>query len=270
MKTLLITDIDGTLIDHHTYSTKLAKKALDLLAKRNVSVVFCSSKTFDEQRHLQNKLGVNAPFIIENGSAIICPKHIFSKRPAEFTEISDHHYQLTLAQGELAEIRRILHKINDLSERKLLGYADCTDKEIAEHTGLKGRSVTRAKNRWFTETLLSGTPQPEDLRILNDAGFCASRGGRFFTIQDKEVNKGKGEQKLVELLEKEWKEKPSTLGIGDSPNDTSFLNTVNKAFLVQKHDGSWAKMEISGLTKIDAIGPRGFLAFANKIQDLLV
>jgi mannosyl-3-phosphoglycerate phosphatase family protein len=270
MRILLFTDIDGTLIDHHTYSTRLAKEALILLARWEVTVVFCSSKTFDEQWHLQNKMGISTPFILENGSAIICPKYFFSSRPVGFSEISDKHYQLTLAQGKYSEIRRILHKINDLSERKLLGYADFTDREIAEFTGLEGRSVTRAKNRWFTETLLSGTPQPEDLRILNEAGFCTSRGGRFFTVQDKEVSKGKAVKLLVELLEKEWKEKVMTLGIGDSPNDTSFLNTVNKAFLVQKHDGSWAKMEIPGLTKIGAIGPRGFLALANNIQDLMV
>jgi mannosyl-3-phosphoglycerate phosphatase len=106
------------------------------------------------------------------------------------------------------------------------------------------------------------------LKILDEAGLCVSQGGRFLTIQDKEVDKGKAVTMLTHLFEKEWKEKPLSIGIGDSPNDASFLKVVDKAFLVQKHDGNWADFEIHGMKKVAAIGPKGFLTVAQNIHTL--
>lgn len=266
MRILLFTDIDGTLISHDTYSTTLAKKALGLLNKQDIPVIFCSSKTFEEQLYLQNQLGISFPFIVENGSAIIVPKNYFFNQPESFSAISDSHCQIVLAKNGLPEIRFALKKINNLPNRNLFGYADCTEKEISGFTALRGKAVKRAKNRRFTETLFSEPPRPEDLEILDEAGLCVSQGGRFLTVQDKEVDKGKAVTLLTGLFEREWKERPLTMGIGDSPNDASFLNVVDRAFLVQKHDGSWADIAIDGLTRIDAIGPNGFLSLATAIS----
>ena len=261
---VLFTDIDGTLIDHHNYATTRAKKAVEILKIQGVPIVFCSSKTFEEQRHLQQKLGVEHPFIVENGSAIIIPDGYFSTIPEGAFMISERHFQLVLAKNGLPEIRLILQKINNQPGRNLFGYADCTAQEISGFTGLKGGAVKRAKDRHFTETLFSETPRPMDLKILEEAGFGVSQGGRFLTIQDKNVDKGKAVTLLASLFEQEWQERPLTIGIGDSPNDASFLNVVDKPFLVQNHRGEWANLEIPGLTRIAAIGPKGFLSMVEK------
>lgn len=47
-RTLVFTDLDGTLLDHETYSFEAARTTLERLEKLSVPVVFNSSKTAAE------------------------------------------------------------------------------------------------------------------------------------------------------------------------------------------------------------------------------
>ena len=42
---LIFTDLDGTLLDHHSYSFKGAEKALHILRQHSIPLIFNSSKT---------------------------------------------------------------------------------------------------------------------------------------------------------------------------------------------------------------------------------
>lgn len=270
MKLLVFTDLDGTLLDHHTYSIATSKGALNLLHQKGIPVVFCSSKTYDEQLFLQKKLGINLPFIVENGSAVMLPTHYFPFLKQATVPVSDTHCMIVLAKLGKEDIKNELGNINKQKDTRLYGYSDATSHQIAAATGLKGNAIQRAKNRWFTETLLSEPPNNDTISLLDNAGFAVSQGGRFLTIQDKTIDKGKAVNLVTQLFEHLWGEKPNTIGIGDSPNDTPMLKVVEKPFLVQKPDGIWANMEINGLTKIEGIGPKGFLVMANNVISMLV
>ena len=50
---LVVTDLDGTLLDHHTYSFDAAKSALEQLEERGIPVIINSSKTAREIEQLQ-------------------------------------------------------------------------------------------------------------------------------------------------------------------------------------------------------------------------
>lgn len=257
-KTLVFTDLDGTLIDHHSYSPALAKQALSQLADNGIPVIFCSSKTFAEQWHLQQTLGIRHPFIIENGSAIAIPKGYFPFLSENIQHISDSHDLVVSVKKNAADIAKALEAINELFQVNLYGYAKSSDKVIAEMTGLKGRAIHRAKNRWFTESLFSVSTDPKALHALELFGLCASQGGRFLTVQDHQVDKGKAVRIVTEYYRRLWQEDPLTIGIGDSPNDEPLLTAVNKPFLVQKANGDWCKIEVEGLTRLQTAGPRGF------------
>lgn len=264
-KILLFTDLDGTLIDHHTYSTSIAKKALKMLGEKDVAVVFCSSKTFAEQLHLQKKIGINLPFIIENGSAIAIPKGYFLNLPENVVQISESHDLVVLARKNATDIKQALKRINEAFNLNLFGYSQSKDKTISAITGLKGKAVQRAKERLFTESLFSERPSLEALKMLDSFGLCTLQGGRFLTVQDKETDKGKAVCRVTDFFQYLWQERPLTIGIGDSPNDEPFLKVVDRPFLVQKHDGDWAKVAGNGLIKIEAVGPKGFLEVTQKI-----
>ena len=71
---VVYTDLDGTLLDFHSYSFKAASAALRELKRLSVPLVMVSSKTQAEMLTLSNTLGIVAPFVTENGGAIFWPK----------------------------------------------------------------------------------------------------------------------------------------------------------------------------------------------------
>jgi mannosyl-3-phosphoglycerate phosphatase len=76
-KTLVFTDMDGTLLDHHTYSFEAAKPALSALESKSIPVIPTTSKTFAELQPLRERIGLDGPFIVENGAAIFIPHGFF-------------------------------------------------------------------------------------------------------------------------------------------------------------------------------------------------
>ena len=74
---VVFTDLDGTLLDHHSYSWAAAEEALKELERRRVPLVLVTSKTRAEVEALQRKLGSVQPFVTENGGGIFIPHGYF-------------------------------------------------------------------------------------------------------------------------------------------------------------------------------------------------
>ena len=99
---MVVTDLDGTLLDHHSYSYEAAIPALDKLTDFKIPVIFNTSKTAKEVIPLQQKLSISAPFIVENGSALYIPKRVSktiftqgNKNPQIFnSSITEEYYYL--------------------------------------------------------------------------------------------------------------------------------------------------------------------------------
>ena len=54
---LVFTDLDGTLLDHETYSFELALPAIDVLKEKNIPLIFCTSKTRAEIERIVSGIG---------------------------------------------------------------------------------------------------------------------------------------------------------------------------------------------------------------------
>ena len=80
--TVIFTDMDGTLLDHHTYSFAAAEPTLGKLPTKGIPVIPNTSKTYAEMVQLRDKIGLNGPFIIENGAAAYIPHGFFKQKPA--------------------------------------------------------------------------------------------------------------------------------------------------------------------------------------------
>ena len=75
--TLVFTDLDGTLIDHDTYSWGAAEEAIDRLKSEGIPIIPCTSKTRTEIDFYRTRIGLKDPFISENGGAIFIPEGCF-------------------------------------------------------------------------------------------------------------------------------------------------------------------------------------------------
>ena len=72
MKFLIFSDLDGTFLNHNTYSYGSLKNYINNL-DLEFELIFVTSKTFGEIIEIQNKLNINHPFIPENGACIFFP-----------------------------------------------------------------------------------------------------------------------------------------------------------------------------------------------------
>ena len=65
----VVTDLDGTLLDH-SYSWEPARSTVAALKQQGVLVIPCTSKTAEEVRAFRQDAELSDPFIVENGGAI--------------------------------------------------------------------------------------------------------------------------------------------------------------------------------------------------------
>jgi mannosyl-3-phosphoglycerate phosphatase len=254
---IVFTDLDGTLLDHRTYSYADALPGLQLLKKEKIPLVFCSSKTRAEQDVLRRELGIDAPFIVEDGGAIYIEKDYF---PFHIdSSIDKGRFQVIPFGTPYKKIREILGQISNSLGLSIKGYGDVSAEEVAEITGLSIESASLAKDREYEETILSPI-SPDDAQRLKKAiiplGLTLSRGGRFYSVKGQH-NKGEAAMKLARLFAKNNR-RIITVGIGDSPNDLPLLSVVYVPLLVQRPDKTWQKLSISGVKNVEGIGPIGW------------
>ena len=74
---IISTDLDGTLLDHQTYSYKAAYPAIKECVRQSIPIVYNTSKTLAESIVLQKEMGFIEPFIVENGAAVYLPKTLY-------------------------------------------------------------------------------------------------------------------------------------------------------------------------------------------------
>lgn len=263
MRFLLFTDLDGTLLDHHTYKATVAQPALDALREAGIPVIFCSSKTFEEQRFYQQELGIHAPFIIENGSAICIPEGYFPGVRFLLDKKIQGFDLYVLAKTEAHKIRTTLDLAAASAGLEIKGFASAPDAELSQATGLPNDALARLRTRWFTETLLMPAAQnlqaaealrqkiaPEQLSLV--------RGGRFWTVQSNFAGKGFALRRMAQIFEQVFSRKIPSVAIGDSQNDLSMLAVAERSFLVKKPNGTWSDIDLRHIRRTNQIGPAGF------------
>jgi len=255
---VIYTDLDGSLIDHHTYSYEVAQPLVKKLNAAGIPLVFVSSKTRAEQEVYRRGLGVAGPFITENGGAIFIPRGYFSL-PYDFQREVAGYRVIELARP-YAEIRQKLEAIREKHGLSLRGYGDMDTAEVARITGLDTAQAGLAKKREYQETLnLTGSEEEIEAALarIAEAGLGYSRGGRFYGVMAGS-DKGRAVRILADMFRKKLG-RVETIGVGDSGNDTPMLAAVDRPVLVQKPDGRWQEMALANLYRVDGIGPQGWV-----------
>lgn len=256
---VIFTDLDGTLLDLDTYAYDQAQPAVEFLNARHIRLVFCSSKTRAEQEFYRQALKVEAPFVVENGSAIFVPETYFDFAYSYHRSLPG--YRVIELGRPVAEIRRALVEIRAELGLSYWGYADLSLPEISRLTGLTEDQARRACQREYSESLLKFDFTPTTFSQFQAAlahrGWVCIAGSRFYTISDQKSDKGQAVRLLINLFRQQWGA-VITAGLGDSPNDAPFLALVDHAYLVQKPDRRWFSLNLPHLEKVNGVGPVGW------------
>jgi mannosyl-3-phosphoglycerate phosphatase len=197
---IVITDLDGTLLDHENYSFGGAAPALDVIRDLQIPLVIVTSKTRAEVSRLRARLNVPGPDIVENGS--------WSR---------DYGWICSALEETAAETGVTVR-----------GFHNMTPEEISEISGLPSDVATLAAQREFSEpfSILDEAQAPELVAALEKKGLQWTRGGRFYHV----FERGGKAAAVAELL-RQYPDSTS-VGLGDAPNDIGFLQLVDYPVIV--------------------------------------
>ncbi len=212
-KLIVFSDLDGTLIDHHTYQFLPALGAIKKLQEISGGLVLASSKTAPEVAYIRSEIGYDAwPAIIENGAGILPPFKTETPDKAEYAKIRE---ALTLVPQELRALFR--------------GFGDVTAADVVEMTGLSVDAAVLSQTRSFSEPgLWSGTDAQCDqfLSALLLHGITAQQGGRFLTLSF-------GANKVDQMAKIIDAHRPcKSVALGDAPNDVAMLEYADIGVIV--------------------------------------
>ncbi|MAC83774.1 MAG: HAD family hydrolase [Arcobacter sp.] len=241
---LIFTDLDGTLLDHNTYSTDDAKEMLEYLKLKNIPLIIVTSKTKQEILKLRKQLDINYPFIVENGAGIFLPEDKYFKQINMGKTYSE----------TLCFLNQYREKFN------IKSFFDMSDKLVSSLTGLDIESSILAKKRDFCEPfIIEDESKIQELKKLSlKEGFDIVKGGRFYHLITQGQDKANALIKLKNLYEEKYHKKFTTIALGDGENDKSMLDISDISVLIKKFDGSFIDYDKKDLIKTQAIGPAGW------------
>lgn len=218
---IVITDLDGTLLDHYSYDFNDAQPALDLLNELDIPVILNSSKTAAEILPIRERLRNNYPFIVENGGGIYMPVNT--------------DYEVVILGESRQQFLPLLRELRSGLKLRFKGFSEMSNRELAALTGLPLQDCENARLRDFTEPLYWQDDEAA-LSSFRDAlethGLQLTRGGRFVHVSGI-TDKGKSVAWLRNYYQRQDDGGVYVIALGDSPNDTRMLECADYALVIR-------------------------------------
>ena len=214
----VLTDLDGTLLDHGGVLGEAARAAICELRQRGIPVVPLTSKTEVELRDLLVKLDAGGIGSFENGAGVVGPGGVVVSEKAVPVAA------LTARLGELAQLTGL-----PLTPAVALPTA-----EVCRITGFSEDRIPAMLARGFGLPFLAPEGAAEVLgRIARRLPATRlTRGGQFWHLSGDH-----GKEDAVELLLRTGLVSRPLAGLGDAPNDAGFLALCDVAVLVPRASG---------------------------------
>lgn len=266
---LVFTDLDGTLLDHHTYSFQPALSTFQTLQTFTIPCILNTSKTFAELSDLRQALKHKDPFIVENGAAVYIPKELglISASDIEQGGISDHGDYWLKAFGPNRQ--NLIDITNRLKEHyQFTRFSDMDWQMVVELTGLSESNAKLAMQREFTEPMC-WKDSAKALNSFRDAlrgtGIQVQKGGRFTHLMGQDCDKAKAMLWLRDQYSQYYQQSVTTMALGDGENDIGMLSKADIPVVIRSP--VHAPPEIPGrydswLT--ESFGPEGWAQAINK------
>jgi len=253
---IVFTDLDGTLLDHNTYSWEAARPALDQLRRQKIPWMFVTSKTRAEVERLRTQLANTHPFVVENGGAAFVPQGYFPF-PIHGATGRDG-YNVCEWGTPYATLTAALDQAAQASGCRIDAFHRMSVEQTAAACDLPVDEAALAKEREYDEPFVVLDPQRQEalLAAIAARGFHTVRGGRFHHVcgnNDKAV----AVRALRDLFQHAYGP-VTTIGLGDGWNDLPFLEVVDTPVIIQSPSAAEMKARLPRARVTAQSGPAGW------------
>ena len=246
MRYIVVSDLDGTLLDHHTYSFAAAKDAIFKLRQLNIPLVLNSSKTQTEIQNIRAQLDNKKPFVCENGG-LVC---------GLAPDSSEREYLGIPRQQFLPKLTRIKQKL----KLEYQNFAEVNVADIVSWTGLSHDDAANAMKREATEPLLWQDTEAKlhEFRVeLQKLDLQCVKGGRFHHVMGL-FNKASCFPLLKSYYAKRWQTEVVIVALGDSQNDLPMLEQADFSIVIPSAKGTILKLERAEFFLASYTAPQGW------------
>lgn len=230
---LIISDLDGSLLNHHDYAYSDAAEALNIIWENKIPLILNSSKTIAEMLSIRNQLHNEHPFIVENGACLMLPEHSFAAQCKEL--ISENGYLQKSFSTPIQDFLPRLKQLRNQFNVRFRGFSEMHCEEVMQLTGLDESAAQKAKQRLYSEPILwqdSAAAWEAFSYQLNKQHLSYLQGGRFISISSG-VNKGLAVTWLKQLYLNLHGQEPIIIALGDSENDIAMLELADYPVLIK-------------------------------------
>ena len=237
---IIFTDLDGTLLNFKTFEFRSILPFIEDLKNKGIKIIPSSSKCFFEIEHIVKDMGLNTPFIVENGAAIYIPKNAIKQMPINAMEEGEYW---VLKLGTEREIINKKIRQKDFKDymRFILFLKNMTKLQQSYYTGLKSDSLDRSLDRKYGEPFIwmgSKDYLDEFKKSLNEEGLSIFSGARLNHLTGLN-SKGDAMRELLihpgfkDIMNADSFEDITTIACGDSENDLSMLEIADYAVVLR-------------------------------------
>lgn len=240
LKIIFLTDLDGTLLNFDNFSFEAIRADLLEFIKSGIDIIPVSSKTRPEMIKFCSALGVDLPFIYENGAGFC----------SDAKTSNQNDVILGRPVDELMRIWDASIPVELKADCKFLSAMEI--EECSALLGLSGEPLALALARSYT-ALLKFTGDKTALTLLNiyveRAGLTLQKGGRVFCLSglhNKASFINRFRQKIPgqkisgqKISSQRIMDRPENIIIafGDGNNDIPMLNAADFACIIPRPNG---------------------------------
>ena len=246
---VIFTDLDGSLLHRDTFKFDPIKNYITTLIDHGIIIIPNSSKTEAEIKEFNKELGINLPYISENGSSI----HNLNLINPNFPN------KIILSRDKDELLKLFSSKVPDSLKSKCVQIFKMTNKQQEKIFGQSNDRLKDVLDRKYTLPFLfkgDKTEKNKLSKILSSSSLTLQEGGRVVNLCDN-INKVKSMNKVIKILKK-TEDRIKSIAVGDNYNDLEMLKNCDIPCLVFNDKFKLDQININNLIFSNKPSPEGW------------
>lgn len=235
---VVFSDVDGTLLDERGRVPRAWPEVRQAIS--DALLVLTSSRTVEELLDVQQMLGIEGPFIAENGAMIVLTNEWLEHPQGTVVSVGSRLLRLVPIGTPGTHLHSIVKGAADASGVTIETQRDVCTADVPRATPRRTSVTSHALARSHSMLLRIGGTTERRLRFfatLAAAGLTVSHGGRWHVVQGGS-SKGVAARAFLHIVRQRFREELCVIGVGDAENDRSLLQEVDLPFVMRRPDGS--------------------------------